>query len=174
MVAARCDSRWRKSAIPIPRPRPPAQVGQSGTVVGMDADRSHLPAIPRAFRRRCPWCGGARVFASWFELKPNCPACGYRFEREEGYWVGAMIVVTGLIYVVFAVLMLGVIAFTHPDVPWTPLLVVALALMVVVPVLAYPLAKLLWIAVDLLVHHARGEIPDGAFTKGGNPGTPGA
>lgn len=140
--------------------------------MGMDPNRSRLPAIPRAFLRRCPWCGGRGVFASWFELKPVCPTCGYRFEREEGYWVGAMVVVTGLIYLVFAVLMLVVIAATHPDVPWTPLLVVSLALMVVVPVLAYPLAKLLWIAVDLLVHHARGEVPDGAFTREGSQGIP--
>lgn len=130
----------------------------------MDTAPGRTNAIPRAFLRRCPWCGGRGIFASWFELRPACPTCGYRFEREEGYWVGAMIVVTGLIYAVFAFLMLGVIALTHPDVPWTPLLVGSLVLMVAVPVLAYPLAKLLWVAVDLLVHHARGEIPDGAFT----------
>lgn len=129
----------------------------------MHMDRS--AAIPRAFARRCPWCGGRGVFASFFELKRACPTCGYRFEREEGYWVGAMIVVTGLLYVVFAALMLGVIALTHPDVPWTPLLVMAFAVCLLLPVLAYPLAKLLWIAIDLLVHHRRGDIPDGAFSS---------
>ena len=142
----------------------------------MEHDRP--AAIPRAFARRCPWCGGRGVFASFFELKPACPACGYRFEREEGYWVGAMVVVTGLLYIVFAALMLGVIALTHPDVPWTPLLVAALAVCLLLPVLAYPLAKLLWIAVDLLVHHRRGELPDGAFaaqgfTEGRHRGTDG-
>lgn len=153
--------RWRKSA-----------VAARGTVAAMPPENLRAAAIPRAFRRRCPWCGGGRVFASWFELKPHCPTCGYRFEREEGYWVGAMIVVTGLLYVVFAALMLGVIALTYPDVPWSPLLAVSLAVMLVLPLLAYPLAKLLWIAVDLLVHHARGQVPDGAFTRGDGPGTP--
>ena len=122
-------------------------------------------ALARAFRRRCPWCGGRGIFASWFELRPACPACGYRFAREEGYWVGAMVVIMGLIEVVFGLLMVAVIGLTYPDVPWTPLLVVGLALMVVVPVMGYPLAKLLWIAIDLLVHHREGELPDGAFSK---------
>lgn len=130
-------------------------------------------ALPRAFARRCPWCGGRGVFASWFELTPACPTCGYRFEREEGYWVGAMVVIMGLVEIVFGALMLLGIALTYPDVPWTPLLGVGLALMVLVPVLGYPLAKLLWIAIDLLVHHRRGELPDGAFTGTGKTGTSG-
>jgi uncharacterized protein (DUF983 family) len=125
-------------------------------------------AVLRAFRRRCPWCGGRGVFASWFELRSACPTCGYRFAREEGYWVGAMVVIMGLIEAVFAVLMVGVIGLTYPDVPWRPLLVAGLALMVVVPILGYPLAKLLWIAIDLLVHHRDGELPDGAFTEPAN------
>lgn len=127
-------------------------------------------AIARAFRRRCPWCGGRRVFTSWFELRPACPSCGYRFEREEGYWVGAMVVVMGLIEVVFGLLMVGVIGLTYPDVPWAPLLAVGLALMIVVPILGYPLAKLLWVAIDLLVHHRDGQLPDGAFSKSENLG----
>ena len=136
-------------------------------------------ALRHAFARRCPWCGGRGVFASWFEMKPACPACGYRFEREEGYWVGAMVVIMGLVEIAFGALMLLGIALTYPDVPWTPLLAVGLALMVVVPVLGYPLAKLLWIAIDLLVHHRRGDIPDGAFarpgfTEGRQAGTDGA
>lgn len=126
-------------------------------------DRS--AAIPRAFARRCPWCGGKGIFASWFELRPACPTCGYRFEREEGYWVGAMVVIMGIVEIVFGALMLLGIALTYPDVPWTPLLAAGLTLMVVVPILGYPLAKLLWIALDLLVHHRRGDIPDGAFSR---------
>jgi uncharacterized protein (DUF983 family) len=131
-------------------------------------------AIPHAFRRRCPWCGGRGVFQSWFELKPDCPTCGYRFEREEGYWVGAMIVIMAMIEIAFGLLMVLGIGLTYPDVPWTPLLVVGLALMVIVPILGYPLAKLLWIAVDLLVHHGKGQLPDGAFTRREPTGTPGA
>jgi hypothetical protein len=34
------------------------------------------------------------LFAGWFALRNRCPACGFRYEREEGYWVGAVIVNT--------------------------------------------------------------------------------
>ena len=40
---------------------------------------------------RCPHClqQPLRKPGSWFEFNEGCPTCGYRYEREEGYFVGA-------------------------------------------------------------------------------------
>ncbi len=43
------------------------------------------------------------------------------------------------------------IAATWPDVPWTALLVIALVVNGVFPILFYPYARLLWVAMDLRV-----------------------
>jgi hypothetical protein len=47
--------------------------------------------ISRGAKMRCPSCGRGRVFRSWFHMLPACDDCGYSYEREEGYWVGALI-----------------------------------------------------------------------------------
>lgn len=52
----------------------------------------------------------------------------------------------------FAALLLGVSIATWPDIPTVPLLVGGLALNGIANVLFYPIAKTLWIAIDLLIH----------------------
>ncbi len=41
-------------------------------------------------RLRCPRCFEGRVYASLFRMHEACPSCGLVFEREPGYFVGAM------------------------------------------------------------------------------------
>ena len=40
----------------------------------------------RALTRRCPYCGSPGVYDGYFALREQCPRCGVRFEREEGYF----------------------------------------------------------------------------------------
>jgi uncharacterized protein (DUF983 family) len=45
----------------------------------------------RAIRRlMCPRCGRGPIFASAWTMHRACPACGLVFEREPGYFTGAM------------------------------------------------------------------------------------
>jgi hypothetical protein len=41
-------------------------------------------------RLRCPRCLRGSVFRSLFRMRRECPVCALRFEREPGYFVGAM------------------------------------------------------------------------------------
>jgi uncharacterized protein (DUF983 family) len=41
---------------------------------------------------RCPSCGQSRIFARPFQLKESCEACRVVFKREEGFFVGAILV----------------------------------------------------------------------------------
>ena len=52
--------------------------------------RSVLTTLARAARLRCPACGRGGVFRSPFHVRPGCPACGAVFQREEGFFVGAI------------------------------------------------------------------------------------
>jgi uncharacterized protein (DUF983 family) len=38
----------------------------------------------RALGKRCPQCGSKGIFKNYLELNETCPACAYRFDREEG------------------------------------------------------------------------------------------
>lgn len=44
----------------------------------------------------CPHCYRGRIFRTWFAVNDRCPACGLRFHREPGYFVGAMYISYGL------------------------------------------------------------------------------
>jgi uncharacterized protein (DUF983 family) len=91
-------------------------------------------------------------FRGWFHMLDRCPHCGYRYERESGYWVSALIVNTAVTEGVFGVLFVAVLVLTLPDVAWVPVLVVGIVTNVLVPVLFYPLSKTVWVAIDLAFH----------------------
>ena len=103
----------------------------------------------RALRRRCPICGAKGIFRGWFALKDRCPGCNFSFEREEGYWVGAMIANIAAAEGLFGLLLVGGMIATHPNVPWRLLTIGGAIVMVGLPILFYPLSKTLWLWLDL-------------------------
>ena len=109
--------------------------------------------LTRALRRRCPLCGFKPVFDGWFALKPRCPDCNFSYEREEGYWVGALIANIAAAEGFFALLLVGGIVLTYPETPWTALMFGGAFVMVVLPIIFYPLSKMLWLWLDLSFIH---------------------
>ncbi len=77
-----------------------------------------------------------------------CPRCGLRFEREEGYWTGALAMNFVLTGTVFAVAFITLVAVTAPNVPVSTLLAVLVPITVLGPLLGYPISKTLWVAID--------------------------
>lgn len=112
--------------------------------------------LGRALRRRCPRCGEKEIWRSWFNLGPACPSCLYRFEREEGYWVMAIIVNTALVEGIFAVLFVGGLIASWPEINWPYLLGTALVTNAILPFLFFPYSKTLWVALDLATHRGSG------------------
>ena len=78
----------------------------------------------------------------------DCPACGLHFEREPGYWVGAMAMNIVVVGGVFAVVFVVLLALTIPDIPVATLLAVLVPLAALGPVFFYPFSKTVWVAVD--------------------------
>lgn len=111
--------------------------------------------LARGVRKRCPLCGKGRAFASFFRIRERCPHCRYLFEREEGYWVGAVIMNFVFVEAWFAVLFITVVFATAPDIAWFPLLVVGIVTNGILPVILYPNSKTIWMAVDLHFHPSR-------------------
>lgn len=108
--------------------------------------------LGRGLRKRCPRCGSGGIFSSRNRIRGSCPTCGVRFEREEGYWVGAMIInMVATVAVLAAVIGAG-IALSWPDVPWTALTVAAVASAALTPVLFYPRSLTTWLATELSFH----------------------
>ena len=63
-------------------------------------------------RLRCPRCATGPIFASLFRMNPRCPVCSLEFEREQGYFVGAMyfsyaLALAAVLPLIVAMLILG-------------------------------------------------------------------
>ena len=103
----------------------------------------------RALALRCPRCGEGRLFDGWVRMRARCPACGLAFEREAGYFVGAIYVNYGLT----VGLALGGYFTLQAwlDLTTGQQLLVWGTFAVVFPVWAYRYSKALWLGLDQLV-----------------------
>lgn len=79
----------------------------------------------------------------------RCPRCAYRFEREEGFFLGAYVV--NLVVTQIALVVTIVVSFvlTVPDPPVARLAAIGVAVGVTVPIVFYPFSKTVWTAIDL-------------------------
>ena len=112
----------------------------------MNASRGHM--VWWGATRRCARCGSGHLFRRYFTMVDDCPRCGLHFEREHGYWAGALAINIGVAGAVFIVTFGVGLALTVPNVPVLPLLAILIPLMIVVPLLGYPFSKTVWVAVD--------------------------
>jgi uncharacterized protein (DUF983 family) len=120
---------------------------------------SHMPTsvsagemVRRAFRLRCPRCGDGELFGGWFAMHERCARCGLRFEREAGYFVGAIYVN----YAITAVLCLGTpialdVAF---GIPLWAQIAIGCGIAVLVPVVFFRYSRSLWLGIDHFVTSA--------------------
>jgi uncharacterized protein (DUF983 family) len=108
----------------------------------------------RGMVRRCGRCGSGHLFQGWFKLVPRCPRCGYLFDREEGFFLGAFVInfVTTelLLGVVLAVMIAQEASTGGASLP--ALFAAAAAVTILVPIIFYPFSKSIWAAIDMIMH----------------------
>jgi len=98
---------------------------------------------------RCPRCGRRGVFERYFTLLDDCPGCGLHFEREPGYFAGALAINIALVGAIFFVAFLtAIIAIGPAEISVLPMLLILVPIMAIGPVVFYPFSKTLWMAVD--------------------------
>jgi uncharacterized protein (DUF983 family) len=113
--------------------------------------RSVFKTLARGARLCCPVCGRAPIFQSPFRVRPHCPACGAVFQREEGFFVGAiMINVITTEAAVMATAGLWLLSTTDRDGGAT-MLTLLFAVALLFPIAFYHHAWSLWLAADHLV-----------------------
>jgi len=86
-------------------------------------------------------------------MKERCPRCGYRFDRETGFWLGAYtinLVVAELALGVVLVVLIAREATGHGG-AWWPYILAGGLTQILVPAFFYPFSKTIWAAFDLLV-----------------------
>jgi uncharacterized protein (DUF983 family) len=106
----------------------------------------------RGLRKKCPVCGGGRLFTGWFTMKDDCPTCGLHFEREEGFFLGAFVINIAVTEGAMLVALIAGVGLTLPDPPTLLLAVLGLVSAVLVPLFTYPFSRTVWSAIDLGMH----------------------
>jgi uncharacterized protein (DUF983 family) len=112
-----------------------------------EALRRVAVGMGRALRLRCPRCGRAPLYRGWFVMNVVCPVCDLRFERAQGYWVGAIYVNYGLT-VLIAV---GgyFLLWSRTGLSTSVQLAIWLPFCVVFPVWFFRYSRALWLAVEV-------------------------
>ena len=82
-------------------------------------------------------------------MSDSCPVCGLRFEREPGYWTGAMVASYALGVPVLVVLFLLIWLITAWDV--LPALVTADVLFVAAVPFVWRYSRVVWLHLDWLL-----------------------
>jgi uncharacterized protein (DUF983 family) len=104
---------------------------------------------------RCPRCLEGRIWRGFLSMNEKCPKCGLVFEREPGYFVGA-------IYLNYGVTVLIAIAGYFALDAWLGLgtraqLVVWVLFAVAFPLWFFRYSKSLWLSLDHLVDPGPGR-----------------
>lgn len=108
--------------------------------------RRVFEALSRCVRLRCPACGLAPVFQAPFRRKSHCSSCGVTFEREEGYFVGAVainLVVTEIVILAAHFILLLTVGYNEQLT-----LTVVLPLALLFPLVFYHFSWSAWLAFD--------------------------
>ncbi|HWP45395.1 MAG TPA: DUF983 domain-containing protein [Blastocatellia bacterium] len=121
----------------------------------MDLRRARRVLL-RGVRLRCPDCGQASIYHSFFRMKHHCSACGLIFEREQGYFVGAIyinvVVTESLLMLTFLVYLMFFSAGDQKV--YTMLYVLAVA----VPLIFFHHSRSLWLSIDHIIDPIRSRI----------------
>jgi uncharacterized protein (DUF983 family) len=114
-------------------------------------NRTKSSTLAAILRQRCPRCrkGGIfpySIFRGFPKMCPRCSICDLKFQREEGYFLGAMYISFGLALAIIALIAALLWAATGwwitKDVIWAVVLFVPLA-----PSISL-FARVLWIYLD--------------------------
>ena len=107
--------------------------------------------LRRGLAKKCPRCGGGKVYDTWFRMKERCPTCGVKFEREPGFFVGAYLINFAVAEGFLFVLMMAFVFWKdqHPEAGVAVPIVVAVVIAVVAPIVFYPFSRTIWSAIDI-------------------------
>ena len=106
-----------------------------------------MPISPRLraiVTQRCPVCLNGKMFAGRLRMHPTCPVCGHRFEREQGFFQGAMYVswVLGVSYLAVLGVLAQLVLVPRIGIAWAVACVVAIHVTCIPLVFRY--SRVIW------------------------------
>lgn len=104
-----------------------------------------MMVVQRGLTHRCPNCGAKKLFKSGtlFKLNPECPDCGLKIERDEGFFLGSMtlnyiVTIVGFLIPVLILYLVGALSASTAA-------IAAAAGAVIFPILFYRSSRSWWL-----------------------------
>jgi uncharacterized protein (DUF983 family) len=101
------------------------------------------------FTLRCPRCLDGHVWRRFLSMNLACPVCGFVFDREPGYFAGAMVVSYALAVPILAAMVIVLITLGQLD-PVVALIVGNTAYLILVPFI-FRYSRVVWLHLDWLI-----------------------
>ena len=102
---------------------------------------------------RCPRCLEGMIWGGFLSMNDACPVCGLVFEREPGYFTGAMVVSYVLAVPILGAMVVGLMVLAHLDaVP--ALLIGDAAYLALVPFI-FRYSRVVWLHFDWAIDPER-------------------
>lgn len=98
---------------------------------------------------RCPACGRARIFDRLFHVKDRCDSCRVMFKREEGFFVGAILIAVVSTELVILLAYLGSLPII--DSHYEVVIGILFSLALLFPVAFYHHSWSIWLTFDQFV-----------------------
>ncbi len=111
-----------------------------------------MSRVRAALALRCPRCLEGRVWRSFLTMNERCPVCGLTFEREPGYFTGAMVVSYVIAVPTFGII---VIALLWADVDTVVALVGGGLLYLVLAPFIMRYSRVIWLHFDWVIDPIR-------------------
>ena len=130
--------------------------------------RSAIKTLLRGLRLRCPACGQSSIVERLFHIKHHCPACGVLFKREEGFFVGAIMVNVVTTEVVIILIYLASLLLTNLEDQSIITILFVFGLMF--PVAFYHHSWSIWLGFDYLIESLPKYVPENSAPQDGGNG----
>jgi uncharacterized protein (DUF983 family) len=117
--------------------------------------RRALRLLGRGWRLCCPRCGARTLFRTWLSMHRECAVCGLCFEREQGFFLGAMYINYGLTVAVALAGYFTLEAWTNISLAQQLMLWGSVSLLC--PLLLFRRARGVWLGFDYIFNPANDE-----------------
>ena len=119
--------------------------------------------LMKGLRLKCPRCGEGQMFSGMFKMRLGCGNCHFRFEREAGYFVGAMYISYGAtIFIAFV----GYFALDYfTSISFLPNFILWGVFSALFPIFFFRYSRSLWLSLDYIFNPSEPSNPQREGTR---------
>lgn len=119
--------------------------------------------LMKGLRLKCPRCGEGQMFLGMFKMRLECGNCHFRFEREAGYFVGAMYISYGAtIFIAFV----GYFALDYfTSISFLPNFILWGVFSALFPIFFFRYSRSLWLSLDCIFNPSEPSNPQREGTR---------